>query len=76
VVALNVADVEPAGTLAAVGTLSDALLSDRTTEDPPVGAAWFNLMVQVLLAFDPKLVGAHTNEAGAVGTGVAIRSMA
>jgi len=36
------------------------LLSD--TDAPPVGAAFDNVTVHELLAFDPKLVGLHTNE--------------
>ena len=36
------------------------LLSD--TDAPPVGAAFDNVTVHELLAFDPKLVGLHTSE--------------
>ena len=36
------------------------LLND--TDAPPVGAAFDNVTVQELVAFDPKLVGLHTSE--------------
>ncbi len=36
------------------------LLSD--TDAPPVGAAFDNVTVQELVAFDPKLVGLHASE--------------
>ena len=39
VVALKVAEVDPAATVTEVGTVSDALVLVRVTELPPVGAA-------------------------------------
>ncbi len=36
------------------------LLND--TDAPPVGAAFVNVTVQELVAFDPRLVGLHTSE--------------
>jgi hypothetical protein len=53
----KVADAEPAATVTEAGTLSAALLLDRLTVDPPVGAAAFRVTVQVLEPPEAKLVG-------------------
>lgn len=47
VVTVNVAVVFPAVTLTLDGTLAAALLLDRVTEAPPVGAGAFNVTVPV-----------------------------
>ena len=62
VVALKVAEVEAAGIVIDAGTESAALLSESPTVAPPAGAALVRVTVQVLEAFDPKLVGLHANE--------------
>ena len=56
-VALNVAVVAPAVTVTDAGTVSEALLLASVTLDPPVGAVWVRVTVQVLTAFCPRLVG-------------------
>src|SRR5580704_5506193 len=59
-VALNVAVVAPAATVNDAGTVSEALLLASVTFDPPVGAVWVSVTVQVLTALCPRLVGLHT----------------
>jgi len=56
-VALNVAVRDPAATVTDACTVSAAALLDRVTLAPPVGAAWFNVPVQVLEEFCPMLAG-------------------
>jgi hypothetical protein len=60
VVALKVAVVDPAVTVTEAGTESKVLLLASVTAEPPVGAAWVSVTVQVLTALCPRLVGAHT----------------
>ena len=62
VVALKVAEVEAAVIVIDAGTESAALLSESPTVAPPAGAALVRVTVQVLEAFDPKLVGLHARE--------------
>jgi hypothetical protein len=52
-----VAEVAPAATVTEAGTVSEALLSERATTLPPVGAAWFRVTVQVVDAPEFTLVG-------------------
>jgi len=56
-VALKVAVVAPAATVTDAGTVSRVLLLATVTLDPPVGAAWVRVTVQVLTALCPRLVG-------------------
>ena len=56
-VALNVVVVAPAATVTDAGTVSEALLLASVTLDPPVGATWVSVTVQVLTALWPMLVG-------------------
>ena len=58
-VALKVAVVAPAATVADTGTVSEALLLAKVTLDPPVGAGWASVTVHVLAALWPRLVGLH-----------------
>jgi hypothetical protein len=58
-VAVNVAEVPLAGTVTDAGTVSEALLSERATLDPPAGAALFRVTVQVVEAPEFTLVGLH-----------------
>jgi hypothetical protein len=62
VVALNVAVVAAAATVTDAGTVKAALLSEIAIAAPPVGAALLSVMVQVLEAFGPRLVGLHASE--------------
>jgi hypothetical protein len=56
-VALNVAVVAPAVTVTDAGTISTALLLASVTLDPPAGAAWVSVTVQMLTALCARLVG-------------------
>ena len=56
-VALKAAVVAPAATITEAGTVSQVLLLSSATLDPPVGAAWVSVTVQVLTALWPMLVG-------------------
>jgi len=56
-VTLKVAVVAAAETVTEAGTVSEALLLARVTLDPPVGAVWVRVTVQVLTALWPRLVG-------------------
>ena len=58
-VALNVAVVAPAATVTVPGTVSKALLLPSVTLDPPVGAVCVKVIVHVLTALCPRLVGLH-----------------
>ena len=49
-VALKVAVVAPDETVTEVGTVSRALLLARVTVEPPAGAVWVRVTVQVLTA--------------------------
>lgn len=57
--AVNVAAVALAATVTDDGIVNKVLLSDRVTVLPPVGAAWFNVTVQVVHAFEPSELGLH-----------------
>ena len=57
VVALKVLEVALAATVIEAGTVSVALLFERVTLAPPVGAAWVRVTVQVLEEFCPRLLG-------------------
>ena len=56
-VALKVAVVAPADTVTEAGTLSEALLLASVTLDPPAGAVWVSVAVQMPTALCPRLVG-------------------
>ncbi len=62
VFALKLAEVAAAATVTEAGTLRLPLLLTRLTAAPPLGAAWVNVTVQVLLEFDPRLDGVHARE--------------
>ena len=57
-VALNVVVVAPAATVTVAGAVSSVLLLARVTLDPPVGAIWVRVTLQVL-APCPRLAGLH-----------------
>jgi len=61
VVTLKVADVLVAATVTDEGTVSAALVFDKLTLAPPVGAACVKVTVQVLEEFCPRLPGLHDN---------------
>ena len=56
-VALKVAVVAPAATVTEAGTVSEVLLLTSVMLDPPVGAFWLSVTVQVLIALGPRLAG-------------------
>jgi len=55
--ALKFAVVALAATVTDAGTVSKVLLLASVTLDPPAGAVWAKVTVQVLTAFCPRLVG-------------------
>ena len=58
-VALNVTVVEPAVTVTDAGTVSEVLLLASPTADPPAGAVWVRVTVQVLTPLGPSVAGLH-----------------
>jgi hypothetical protein len=56
-VALKVAVVAPAATVTDAGTVSAVLLLASITLEPPVGAVWVSVTVQVLTPLGLRLVG-------------------
>ena len=56
------AEVEPAGTVIEAATGRAVLLLDKDTTVPPLGAACARATVQVELAPEVRLVGAHCSE--------------
>ena len=74
-VAVNVAVVAAAGTVTDAGTVSKALLLESETSDPPAGAGFESVTVQVEAALLARLVGAQetpVKEAGASNEIVAV----
>jgi hypothetical protein len=63
----KVAEVAPAATVTEAGMVSKALLSERATLLPPVGAAWFRVTVQVVDAPEFTLVGLHDKAVTSMG---------
>lgn len=66
VVTVNEADVAPAATVTAAGTVTPAVLLDNATDNPPEGAGPTRATVAVAFCPPTTLDGAMTNEAGAV----------
>lgn len=66
-VAVNVAVVAPAVTVFDDGTVSKALLLDKETEVPPLGAAWFSVIVHVEVPAELTLVGLQARLLTATG---------
>jgi hypothetical protein len=62
VVTLKLAVVAAAVTVTEAGVLRTALLSDRVTLAPPLGAGWVRVAVQVLEEFEPMFVGLHVRD--------------
>jgi len=75
VVTKNVAEVEPAATVMAAGTVAAALLLDKLTVAPPVGAAAARLTVPVVLLAPVTVAGETETElsvAGLAGGGLMV----
>jgi len=66
-VALKVAVVDPDATVTDAGTVSETLLLASVTLDPPAGAVWVSVAVQVLTALCPRLVGLQTTPETSTG---------
>jgi hypothetical protein len=66
-VAVELAEVEPAGTVTEAATDSIVLLLDSVTLAPPLGAAWFSVVVQVVEEFGPRLAGLQLSEETCTG---------
>ena len=66
-VALKVAVMAPAATVTDAGTVSEALLLAKVMLEPPVGAVWVSVTVQVLTALCPRLVGLHATPETSTG---------
>jgi hypothetical protein len=62
VVAANVAVAAPAITVAEAGAVRVALVFERVTAVPPVGAAFDSVTVQVVEAFWPMLAGLQDSD--------------
>jgi hypothetical protein len=60
--AVKVAEDLVAATFTEAGTLKTELVSESATVIPPVGAALEMVTVQVLLAFDARVVGLQVRE--------------
>jgi hypothetical protein len=58
-VALKVAVVAPDVTVTDAGTVNKVLLLVSPTADPPAGALWVRVTVQVLTPLGPSVVGLH-----------------
>ena len=58
-VAVKVAEVAAAGTVTDAGTDKVALLEDRVTTVPPVGAALDSVTVQAVLPLEARLDAVH-----------------
>ena len=61
VVTVKVFVVVAAATVTEAGTVNVALVFDRVTLAPPVGAAWLSVTVHVLDELCPRLLGLHDN---------------
>jgi hypothetical protein len=72
-VAMKLAVVELAATLAEYGIWSDVLSSDIFTNEPPDGAAFDNITLQVVLPPDATVDGVHCSAVTVtVATGVTV----
>jgi hypothetical protein len=67
VMAAKLADLEPAAMVTEAGNVSAALELESVTEEPPAGAAWFNVTMQVLTELRRKLEGAQVIADGMTG---------
>jgi hypothetical protein len=74
VVTLKPAVVLPAATVTEAGTVADALLLDRETKAPPLGAAALSVMVPLTEVPPVTLAGvSDTDESVALVLGVTVR---
>ena len=67
--AVNVAVVAPTATVTDAGTVSTlAIPPPIVIKEPPAGAVWFNVTVQVVFAFDARLDDPHVSDETSTGT--------
>ena len=66
-VELKVAVVAPPATVTEAGTVSRVLLLASVTVAPPARAVWVNVIVQVLTALWPRLVGLQATPEISIG---------
>jgi len=66
-VAAKVAEVAPAAKVTAEGTVSEALLSERATIVPLLGAGWFKVTVHVVAAPEFTLEGLQARAETSMG---------
>jgi len=59
VVTMRLTDVAAAATVTEGATVSAVLEFERVTLAPPEGAGWVRVILQMLEAFEPRLVGLH-----------------
>ena len=64
--------VELPATVTEAGTVSDVLLEERATAEPPVGAACESVTVQVEVPPEATVVGVHCNVVTLAGGGVTV----
>ena len=65
--ALKVAVLAPAATVTDAKTVSEVLLLVRVTLDPPAGAVWVRVTVQVLAALCPRALGLQATPDTSIG---------
>ena len=65
--AVKVAVVAPLATVTEAGTVSRELLLETVTVEPPAGALWERVTVQVLEALWPRLAGLQATLETSVG---------
>jgi hypothetical protein len=53
---------DPAGTVTEAGVVTNAVLSDNATTEPPLGADLLRVTVQLALALDARLDGVHASD--------------
>jgi hypothetical protein len=68
-VALKIAVVVPAVTVTDAGRVSKVLLLVSPTADPPAGAVWVRVTVQVLTPLGPRVAGLHARLDTITGAG-------
>ena len=73
-VAMKLPLAVPAATVMEAGTVTAAVLEeDSVTAEPPVGAAWDSVAVQVDVAPEPIVVGEHCRLLTEIVTGTTVR---
>jgi hypothetical protein len=66
-VAVNVAELAPAGTVAVAGTVNPSVLLESETDAPPAPAVLDSVAVQVDVPPEARLVGVHDSRLRVTG---------